>query len=84
MTAFASGFAHGPLSFTGSTARPGGAVQLVTPVVVHGSEGLSPPSGFARLTLHFVPEPRALFVLAPSIALLAAGARRRRRRGGSS
>lgn len=84
VTAFASGFAHGPLSFTGSTARPGGAVQLVTPVVVHGSEGLSPPSGFARLTLHFVPEPRALFVLAPSIALLAAGARRRRRRGGSS
>jgi CAAX prenyl protease-like protein len=84
VTAFASGFAHGPLSFTGSTARPGGAVQLVTPLVVHGSEGVSPPSGFARLTLHFVPEPRALFVLAPSIALLAAGARRRRRRGGSS
>jgi membrane protease YdiL (CAAX protease family) len=84
VTAFASGFAHGPLSFTGSTARAGGGVQLVTPLAVHGSEGLAPPSGFARLTLHFVPEPRALFVLAPSIALLAAGARRRRRRGGSS
>ena len=83
VTAFASGFAHGPLSFTGSTARPGGAVQLVTPLAVHGAEGLAPPSGFARLTLHFVPEPRALLVLAPSIALLAAGARRRRRRGGS-
>ena len=85
LTAFASGFAHGPLSFTGSTARPGGAIQLVTPLVIHGEdEGLSPPSGFARLTLHFVPEPRALFVLPPSVALLAAGARRRRRRGGSS
>jgi hypothetical protein len=83
-TAFASGFAHGPFSFSGSTALPGGAVQLVTPLLVEGTAGLTPPTGFTRLTLHFVPEPRALFVLAPSIALLAAGARRRRRRGGSS
>jgi hypothetical protein len=79
-TAFASGFAHGPLSLTGSTAQSGGAVQLVTPLVVEGSQGIELPTGFARLTLHFVPEPDALLVLPPSIALLAAGARRRRRR----
>jgi membrane protease YdiL (CAAX protease family) len=83
-TAFASGFAHGPFSFTGSTALPGGAVQLVTPLRVESLGGPDVPSGFARLTLHFVPEPHSLFVLAPSIALLAAGAWRRRRRGGSS
>jgi membrane protease YdiL (CAAX protease family) len=84
LTAFASGFAHGPFSFTGSTARPGGVVQLVTPFAVESAAGPEIPTGFARLTLHFVPEPRSLLVLAPSIALLAAGARRRRRRGGSS
>jgi membrane protease YdiL (CAAX protease family) len=81
-TAFASGFAHGPFSFTGSTAAAGGVLQLVTPLRVESLASLAVPSGFARLTLHFVPEPRALLVLAPSIALLAAGARRRRRRGG--
>jgi membrane protease YdiL (CAAX protease family) len=79
-TAFASGFAHGPLSFTGSTALPGGAASLVTPLVVRDGSGIAGPTGFARLTLHFVPEPGALLVLPPSIALLAAGARRRRRR----
>lgn len=83
-TAFASGFAHGPLSFSGSTALSGGAVQLVTPLVVQSSAGITLPTGFARLTLRFVPEPDALLVLPPSIALLAAGARRMRRRGGSS
>ena len=85
LTAFASGFAHGPYSFTGSTARTGGSVAARHAVRRSARPaGLQPPTGFARLTLHFVPEPRALFVLAPSIALLAAGARRRRRRGGSS
>jgi membrane protease YdiL (CAAX protease family) len=83
-TAFTSGFAHGPWSFTGSTAWPGGVLQLVTPLTVTSPSGVEMPTGFARLTLHFVPEPRSLFVLAPSIALLAAGARRRGRRGGST
>ena len=83
-TAFASGFAHGPFSFSGSTALSGGALSLVTPLRVDGPNGITDPTGFARLTLRFVPEPGALFVLAPSIALIAAGARRRNRRGGSS
>jgi len=56
----------------------------VTPLVVQSSDGVTLPTGFARLTLRFVPEPDALLVLPPSIALLAAGARRMRRRGGSS
>jgi hypothetical protein len=84
LVALASGVAHGPLSFTGSTASPGGVVSLVTPLAVESLAGLTPPTGFARLTLRFVPEPHASFLLAPSIALLAMGARRRRRRGGSS
>jgi hypothetical protein len=82
--AFESGFAHGPFSFTGATALPGGRVSLVTPLALESLSGIAPPSGFARLTLRFVPEPRAWFVLAPSIALLLLGARRRSRRGGSS
>jgi hypothetical protein len=85
LSAVQSGFAHGPFSFTGSTALPGGEVSLVTPLVFESGGGASvPPTGFARLTLRFVPEPRGLFVLAPSIALFLMGARRRRRRGGSS
>jgi hypothetical protein len=84
VSAVLSGFAHGPYSFTGSTALPGGELSLVTPLVFDSTGGAAvPPSGFARLTLRFVPEPRGLFALAPSIALLVLGARRRRRGGAS-
>jgi len=52
----AQGFAHGPLSSTGTTALDRGVIQLVTPIQVHHFD---PPGGrvlqFARLTVRFVP-----------------------------
>jgi membrane protease YdiL (CAAX protease family) len=60
--AVAAGGVHGPYSFTGSTALPGGEVQLVTPIrIVSSVAGPAPPSGFGRLRIRFVPEPRSLW-----------------------
>ncbi len=74
----ATGWVHGALSFTTSTALPGGALSLVTPLRV--ASGSAPPlASFARLTLRFVPEPERALALAAGAALLAALARSRRR-----
>jgi len=59
----ASGFVHGPYSFTGSTALVGGALQLVTPIAVSSLGGSASASGFARLDILFVPEPRRFAAL---------------------
>jgi membrane protease YdiL (CAAX protease family) len=59
----ASGFVHGPSSFTGSTALVGGALQLVTPVVVSSLGGSVPATGFVRLDIRFVPEARRFVAL---------------------
>jgi hypothetical protein len=64
---FASGFAHGAGSLTGSTGLPGGALQLVTPVRITSSQGHE-LGVFARLGVRFVPEPGWLVLLASGLA----------------
>jgi hypothetical protein len=76
-----SGFAHGPVSGTTTTAKEGGVVQLVTPVRVTTtlSSGMD-FIGILRVVL--VPEPGAGLLLgAGVIALALAGRRRHRGRG---
>jgi hypothetical protein len=76
-----TGFAHGPLSGTSSTAQPQGALQLVTPIAVRFSEapGLVVPV-FGVLDVKFLPEPGtgALFGSGAALLMLL-GARRARR-----
>jgi hypothetical protein len=74
----ATGWVHGALSFTSSTALAGGALSLVTPIQVTSGSG-PPLVGFARLSLRFVPEPDRALVLAAGAALLAVLGRLRRR-----
>lgn len=82
----AHGFAHGPASATSSTAAPSGVVSLVTPIFVStGTLAVADlpqhfPS-YARLTLHFVPEPATALLLAGGCAALALAWRRRSARG---
>ncbi|MDJ0868911.1 MAG: hypothetical protein QNK03_22575 [Myxococcota bacterium] len=73
------GFTHGPASGTTSTASASGRLRLVTPIRIQtGIAGLPSLPSFARFDLHFVPEPRALVLLASGgFALAWAGARRR-------
>jgi len=59
-----SGSAHGPYSFTGSTALTGGQLSLVTPMLITSNQLDVAPAAFARLTLRFVPEPGLLLLLA--------------------
>jgi hypothetical protein len=73
----ARGFAHGPLSNTGTTAAEGGALQLVTPIQIRG--GFPSFAYFARLTIHFVPEPGAALSLSLGALALAVLGRRKRR-----
>jgi len=79
VTAFAFGFARGPLSFTGSTATSGGEIQIVTPMVVQSTEGLSSLTGFGVLSIRFIPEPGFLLLLASGIGGLIALCRSRAR-----
>ncbi len=60
---FASGFAHGAVSLTGSTGLPGGALQLVTPIRVTSNLG-NEFAVFGRLKLRFLPEPGVVLLLA--------------------
>jgi hypothetical protein len=73
------GFAHGPESLASSTAQTSGVVQLVTPIFISTNLGASSVlPGFATLTLHFVPEPGTLALLAAGILAFAwRGARSR-------
>jgi hypothetical protein len=69
-----TGFARGPNGLAGSTAQPGGVVQLVTPVLIRaslGPQGLELP-GFGVLSLRFVPEPGALALLGAGLVGLLA------------
>jgi len=79
-----SGFAHGPASVPSSVALASGTLQLVTPVYVSTSVAAFPvfDLGVARLTLHFVPEPGSLLLVAGGLGVLALrGGRPRRARG---
>jgi len=71
---------HGPASMPSSTAAPGGTIQLVTPYTVWTNLGVDQPSvfGFVTTTLHFVPEPTTLALLATGCTWLGLRARRRR------
>jgi len=62
-----SGSAHGPHSFTGSTALTGGQLSLVTPILITSSQFDAPPAALARLMLRFVPEPGLLLLLASGV-----------------
>lgn len=73
-----TGYAQGPASAPSSTARPGGTLLLVTPFTVTtniASDG--PLSGFAFLTLRFVPEPASAIFLGTGLALLSGLGRQR-------
>jgi hypothetical protein len=76
------GFAHGPASLTSSTARPSGALQLVTVSKVFTSlTGATPEITFIGvLTVHFVPEPGTLLLLGSGVAGMALLGWRRRSR----
>jgi len=78
-TSMRTGFAKGPASLPSSTGAPGGSIQLVTPYVVWTNLGVDQPSvfGFVTTTLHFVPEPATLTLLAGGCLLLGLRARRR-------
>jgi hypothetical protein len=57
-------------------------LSLVTPVYFSTSVGTVPEAtlAFARLTLHFVPEPATALLLGAGVAVLAGHGRRRRAR----
>lgn len=75
--ATAQGFAHGAASGTSSTAGASGVVSLVTPILLSTSIGASATiPGFARMTLHFVPEPAPAGLLLMGCAGLALVGRR--------
>ena len=75
-----SGFAHGPVSGTTTTAKEGGVVQLVTPIQVTTTlGGVSDIIGILRIVL--VPEPGSGLLLGAGVIALAAMGRRRARRG---
>jgi len=77
------GFAHGPASSTSSTFADGGQLQLVAPGNILTNIGASTVVPvFATLSVHFVPEPTTLGLLALGIAALGAAGRRRRAIGG--
>jgi hypothetical protein len=73
VTVTAMGFAHDPASGTTSTAQPSGALQLVTPLQVVAGPLLAKPlhANFGVLTIHFIPEPGMLVLLASGVAGLA-------------
>jgi hypothetical protein len=73
-----TGFARGPASQPGTTARPGGVVRLVTPIFLGSSIGGGPLPAFGILTLQFVPEPGTALLLASGIVGLVGIGRARR------
>ena len=73
------GTAHGPASAASSTFLPGGQLRLVTPVFISTHIGASAViPAFGILTLHFVPEPTTIALLASGVGLLGFIGRARR------
>jgi membrane protease YdiL (CAAX protease family) len=80
VTVFSTGGVHGPLSATGSTGIPGGSVALVSPFVTQSLSADGGFTGFGRLAIRFVPEPRPLAALAVGAVGLWIARHRRLRR----
>jgi hypothetical protein len=77
-TTMLTGYAHGPASATGSTAQVGGSLQLITPFTIASSiQADGPTTGFAFLTLRFVPEPASALLVAGGLVVLARWGRSR-------
>lgn len=77
-TTLATGFAHGPVSATGSTAQPGGALRLVTPLFLHTNIPADViPATYGALDIRFVPEPSGLLLLGVGLFALFLEAGRR-------
>jgi hypothetical protein len=77
------GFAHDPSSGTTSTAQPSGVVQLISPMQVRTNlaTGSNEKLGlFGILTVHFIPEPGMLLLLASGVAGLVVLGRSRLRK----
>jgi hypothetical protein len=77
------GFAHGPLSNTSSTGQTSGVLQVVTTnhVTTQGVPGNADISGqFARILVHFIPEPGLLLLLGSGAVGLALLGRKRARK----
>jgi hypothetical protein len=75
-----SGWIHGPFSSSSSAATTGGALQLVTPLVLRSNTGVYLP-GFTSLTIRFVPEPGFPLLMGPGIIGLMLLGRTRRQQG---
>ncbi|MGH0029505.1 MAG: PEP-CTERM sorting domain-containing protein, partial [Myxococcota bacterium] len=77
-----SGFAHGPLSTTSSTAQASGVLQMVTAnhitVVGPGDGDLS--GTVSRLLVHFIPEPGLLLLFGSGAVGMALLGRKRIRK----
>ncbi len=76
-----SGFAHGPVSGTTTTAKEGGVVQLVTPIRMTISSSVEPIGIIATLRVVLVPEPGTAVLFGTGVIALTAMGRRRVRRG---
>jgi hypothetical protein len=77
------GFAHGPLSNTSSTGQTSGVLQVVTTnhVTTQGVPGNADISGqFARILVHFIPEPGLLLLLGSGAVGMALLGRKRIRK----
>jgi hypothetical protein len=77
------GFAHGPLSNTSSTGQTSGVLQVVTTnhVTTQGVPGNADISGqFARILVHFIPEPGLLLLLGSGAVGMALLGRKRMRK----
>jgi hypothetical protein len=77
------GFAHGPLSNTSSTGQTSGVLQVVTTnhTTTQGVPGNSDISGqFARIVVHFIPEPGLLLLLGSGAVGMALLGRKRIRK----
>ena len=77
------GFAHGPLSNTSSTGQTSGVLQVVTTnhTTTQGVPGNADISGqFARIVVHFIPEPGLLLLLGSGAVGMALLGRKRMRK----
>lgn len=77
------GFGMGPGGATGSTAQPGGVLQLVTPIMIRSNlAGLREVPGLALVYVELVPEPGTFVLLGAGLVALGLGFTKQHRRCG--